>query len=154
MKKKSKNKGADSKEKEKFQRNVILTRQVADGIITYSKTYHPNEGILILQGKSKRSGEIRVDGLVVPPFSSHGPYYSGFPTNELPMDLSYIGTAHSHPGGSNRPSLEDLNHFFGLVSIIINFPYDYKTIGAYDRNGNNVNLIIDDSYAREVKEKK
>ena len=149
MKKKSKNKGADSKKKEKFQRNVILTRQVADGIITYSKTYHPNEGILILQGKSKRSGEIRVDGLVVPPFSSHEPYYSGFPTNELPMDLSYIGTAHSHPGGSNRPSLEDLNHFFGLVSIIINFPYDYKTIGAYDRNGNSVNLIIDDSYARE-----
>jgi hypothetical protein len=71
MKKKSKNKGADNKEKEKFQRNVILTRQVADGIITYSKTYHPNEGILILQGKSKRSGEIRIDGLVVPPFSSH-----------------------------------------------------------------------------------
>ena len=126
-----------------WKRQVILTRQSADGIITYSKTWHPHEGILILQGKSKKNGEIRIDGLVVPPFASSGPYYSGFPTNELPMDLSYIGTAHSHPGSSNRPSLQDLNNFFGVVSIIINYPYEYDTIAAYDRNGNNISLIIE-----------
>ena len=132
-----------SKKKEiEWKRQVILTRQSADGIITYSKTWHPHEGILILQGKSKKNGEIRIDGLVVPPFASSGPYYSGFPTNELPMDLSYIGTAHSHPGSSNRPSLQDLNNFFGVVSIIINYPYEYDTIAAYDRNGNNISLII------------
>lgn len=96
-----------------------------------------------MQGKSKKNGEIRIDGLVVPPFASGGPYYSGFPSNELPMDLSYIGTAHSHPGGSNRPSLQDLNNFFGVVSIIISYPYEYETIGAFDRNGNNITLIIE-----------
>ena len=133
-----------SKKKEiEWKRQVILTRQSADGIITYSKTWHPHEGILILQGKSKKNGEIRIDGLVVPPFASSGPYYSGFPTNELPMDLSYIGTAHSHPGGSNRPSLQDLNNFFGVVSIIISYPYEYDTLAAYDRNGNNISLIIE-----------
>jgi proteasome lid subunit RPN8/RPN11 len=133
-----------SKKKEiEWKREVILTRQSADGIITYSKTWHPHEGILILQGKSKKNGEIRIDGLVVPPFASSGPYYSGFPTNELPMDLSYIGTAHSHPGSSNRPSLPDLNNFFGVVSIIISYPYEYETIAAYDRNGNNISLIIE-----------
>ena len=133
-----------SKKKEiEWKRQVILTRQSADGIITYSKTWHPHEGILILQGKSKKNGEIRIDGLVVPPFASSGPYYSGFPTNELPMDLSYIGTAHSHPGNSNRPSLQDLNNFFGVVSIIISYPYEYDTIAAYDRNGNNISLIIE-----------
>ncbi|MDF2736843.1 MAG: putative Mov34/MPN/PAD family protein [Nitrososphaeraceae archaeon] len=133
-----------SKKKEiEWKRQVILTRQSADGIITYSKTWHPHEGILILQGKSKKNGEIRIDGLVVPPFASSGPYYSGFPTNELPMDLSYIGTAHSHPGSSNRPSLPDLNNFFGVVSIIISYPYEYETIAAYDRNGNNISLIIE-----------
>jgi proteasome lid subunit RPN8/RPN11 len=133
-----------SKKKEiEWKRQVILTRQSADGIITYSKTWHPHEGILILQGKNKKNGEIRIDGLVVPPFASSGPYYSGFPTNELPMDLSYIGTAHSHPGSSNRPSLPDLNNFFGVVSIIISYPYEYDTIAAYDRNGNNISLIIE-----------
>lgn len=127
-----------------FHRQVRLTKQVADGIITYSKTWHPNEGILILQGKSKKSGEISINGLVLPPFSSHGPYYSGFPTSELPLDLSYVGTVHSHPGNSNRPSLQDLNDFFGLISIIICFPYEYNTIGAYDRNGKSIDLIIED----------
>lgn len=118
-----------------------MTRQVADGIITYSKTWHPNEGILILQGKSNKS-EILIEGLVVPPFSSHGPYYSGFPTYDLPFDLSYIGTAHSHPGGSNKPSLEDLNNYFGVVSIIICHPYEDETIGAFDRSGRNMDFKI------------
>jgi proteasome lid subunit RPN8/RPN11 len=120
---------------------VVLTRKSADGIITYAKTWHPYEGILILRGRSKKT-EIVIDGLVIPPFSSHGPYYSGFPVYDLPFDLSYIGTAHSHPGNSNNPSLEDLNNYFGLVSIIINYPYDDSTIAAFDRNGERFMLRI------------
>jgi len=125
-------------------RKVTMSKQVADGIITYSQSWHPNEGILILQGKSKKL-QIVIEGLVVPPFSTHGPYYSGFPTYDLPFDLSYVGTAHSHPGGSNKPSLEDLNNYYGVVSIIISYPYDYNTTGAYDRNGKPLDLEIVDS---------
>ncbi len=120
-----------------------MTRQVANSIITFAKTWHPNEGILILQGKKKRH-QIIVDGLVIPPFSSHGPYYSGFPVYELPFDLSYMGTAHSHPGGSNKPSPEDLNNFYGFVSVIISYPYEEETIAAYDRNGSDVPITIVD----------
>ena len=122
-------------------RSLAMKRQVADSIITYAKSCHPNEGILILQGQTKKNN-IVVDGLVVPPFASHGPYYSGFPTYDLPFDLSYIGTAHSHPGGSNRPSLEDLNNFYGFVSVIICYPYSDQDIGAFDRNGNKVHVEI------------
>lgn len=125
-------------------RRIVITRQAADGIITYSKTHHPNEAILVLQGK-KDKDEIVVNGLIIPPFSMSGPFYSGFPVYDLPFDLSYMGTAHSHPGGSNRPSLDDLNHFYGMVSIIISHPYEDRTIGAYDRNGNNLELRIVDS---------
>jgi proteasome lid subunit RPN8/RPN11 len=122
-------------------RPVLITSQAADGIITYSKTCHPNEGILILRGNSNKN-EIFVDGLILPPFSVHGPYYSGFPSYDLPFDLSYIGTAHSHPSGSNKPSLEDLNNYYGSVSIIISHPYTYNTIAAFDRDGNNMELQI------------
>jgi len=125
-------------------RRIVITRQAADGIITYSKTHHPNEAILVLQGK-KDKDEIVINGLIIPPFSMSGPFYSGFPVYDLPFDLSYIGTAHSHPGGSNRPSLDDLNHFYGMVSIIISHPYEDETIGAYDRNGNSLELRIVDS---------
>lgn len=120
-------------------RKIVLTKKITDSIITYAKSWHPNEGILILQGK-KEKNVIKITGLIIPPFSSHGPYYSGFPVYELPFDLSYIGTIHSHPSGSNRPSLEDLNHFFGLVSLIICFPYDVENIGAFDRNGNKMEV--------------
>jgi proteasome lid subunit RPN8/RPN11 len=143
----SKNQGQipakEEKKPPKANRTIVLTRETADGIITFAKSWHPNEGILILKGQHKhKSARVHIDGLVVPPFASHGPYYSGFPSYDLPFDLSYVGTAHSHPGGSNRPSLQDLNNFFGLVSIIISFPYEENCIGAFDRNGKSLPLII------------
>jgi proteasome lid subunit RPN8/RPN11 len=130
------------KKKDLQQKRVVLTRQAADGIITFAKTWHPNEAILILQGK-KKGGDIMVEGLVIPPFSANGPFYSGFSLYDLPFDDSYVGTAHSHPGASNRPSLEDLNHFFGYVSVIISFPYEDGTIGAWDRQGSKVEVAIE-----------
>lgn len=123
---------------------VAITRQAVDGIITYSKAKHPNEAILVLQGNSNNE-RILIDRLVIPPFSMSGPYYSGFPVHDLPFDMSYLGTAHSHPGGSNKPSLEDLNHFFGVVSLIISHPYVDETLGAYNRNGDALDLRIIDS---------
>ena len=132
------------KKREKVQRHLVITRQAADGIITWSKTHHPNEAILILEGRNTKDAII-VDGLVIPPFAQSGPFYSGFAVHDLPYTISNVGTAHSHPSGSNRPSLEDLNHFSGYVSIIISHPYEDETIGAYDRNGNMLEIKIVDS---------
>lgn len=127
------------KEAIEVRRRIVLTKQITNSVITYAKSWHPHEGILILQGK-KEKNVIKITGLIIPPFSTHGPYYSGFPVYELPFDLSYIGTVHSHPSRSNKPSLEDLNHFFGLVSLIICYPYEVQDIAAFDRNGNNIDL--------------
>jgi proteasome lid subunit RPN8/RPN11 len=130
---------------QKPRRKVVMTRQTADGIITYSRARHPNEAILVLQGKQNKE-QIIINGLVIPPFASSGPFYSGFPIHDLPFDGSYVGSAHSHPGGSNKPSLEDLNRgFYGFVSVIISHPYEDETIAAYDRNGNNYEITIVDS---------
>jgi proteasome lid subunit RPN8/RPN11 len=134
-----------SEKKQKMQRGVLVLRSVIDGIISYSKSLHPNEAILILQGKTTRD-QIIIEGLIIPPFASSGPYYSGFSNYHLPFDNSYVGSAHSHPGGSNRPSLEDLNRgFYGAVSIIIAHPYDDRTIAAYDRDGNKLEINITNS---------
>jgi proteasome lid subunit RPN8/RPN11 len=134
-----------SEKKQKMQKGVLVLRSVIDGIISYSKSLHPNEAILILQGKTTRD-QVTIEGLIIPPFASSGPYYSGFSNYHLPFDNSYVGTAHSHPGGSNRPSLEDLNRgFYGAVSIIIAHPYDDRTIAAYDRDGNKLEINITDS---------
>ena len=128
-----------------MQKQIIISRSATDGIISYSKALHPNEAILILQGKITRE-QVIIESLVIPPFALSGPYYSGYSDFYLPSDASYVGSAHSHPGASNRPSLEDLNSgFYGAVSIIIAHPYDERTIAAYDQNGNKLDIKITDS---------
>ena len=127
--------------KKKFERKISLTKDARDGILSFCKMNHPNEGILILRGKSKR-GDVFIDELVVPPFSETGADFAGFPHNPLPLDLSYVGIVHSHPTGSAKPSLTDLDNFFGLVSIIVKSPYEDDDIFAWDSDGKELPLVI------------
>ena len=126
----------------KIERKVLLEKSVLDSIVTFCKMKHPNEGILILKGIS-RKGEIKILGLAIPPFNFTGPTFAGFPHSFLPFDNSYIGIIHSHPSGSAEPSVTDLNNFFGLVSLIIKFPYEDDSIFAWDSSGNSIPLAID-----------
>lgn len=127
--------------KKKIERHVSLKKDVLDGILSFCKMNHPNEGILILRGKSK-SGNIIVDSLVIPPFSHSGPTFAGFPHSFLPFDLSYVGVVHSHPTGSARPSITDMHNFFGLVSLIVKSPYGDEDVFAWDSNGNSIKLTV------------
>jgi len=128
-------------QQKKVERQVSLKKDALDGIISYCKIKHPNECILILKGKSKNRNII-IDSLVIPPFSETGPTFAGFPHSFLPLDMSYVGIVHSHPAGSAEPSLEDLNNFFGLVSLIVKSPYEDEDVFAWDRDGNPVKLTI------------
>ena len=127
--------------KKKLERKISLTSDARDGILSFCKMNHPNEGILILRGKSKR-GDVFIDELVIPPFSETGADFAGFPHNPLPLDLSYVGIVHSHPSGSAKPSLTDLDNFFGLVSIIVKSPYEDEDIFAWDSDGRELPLVI------------
>ncbi len=127
--------------KEKIERQITLKKDTRDGILSYCKMNHPNEGLLILKGKSKK-GSVTIDGLIVPPFSESGPTFAGFPHSFLPFDLSYVGTVHSHPSGSAKPSVTDLHNFFGLVSLIVKSPYEDDDIFAWDSNGDSIKLTI------------
>lgn len=127
--------------KKKIERHVSLQRDVLDSILSYCQMKHPNEGILILKGKSKQ-GQIMIDGLVIPPFSYTGPTFAGFPHSFLPFDMSYVGIVHSHPSGSAEPSVTDLHNFFGLVSLIVKSPYSETDIFAWDSSGNELSMSI------------
>jgi len=127
--------------KKSFERKVSLKVDVRDSILSFCKMNHPNEGILILRGKSK-SGNVIIDGLVVPPFSDTGPTFAGFPHSFLPFDLSYVGIVHSHPSGSARPSIPDLHNFFGVISLIVKHPYADDDIFAWDSQGQSIPITI------------
>jgi len=126
---------------ERPKRTISMTMEARDGILSYCKMNHPNEGILILRGKAKK-GHISIDGLVIPPFFHTGPTFAGFPHSFLPFDPSYVGTVHSHPSGVAKPSVTDLHNFFGFVTMIVQSPYEDGDIFAYDRDGNLLELTI------------
>ena len=127
--------------KKKFERKISLTNEARDGILSLCKMNQPNEGIWILRGKSKH-GDVFIDEVVVPPFSETGADFAGFPHNPLPLDLSYVGIVHSHPSGSAKPSLTDLDNFFGLVSMIVQSPYEDDDIFAWDSDGKELHFDI------------
>lgn len=122
-------------------RKIILKKEVLDSILSYCKMKHPDEGILILRGKSQK-GNVLIESLVIPPFSFGAHSSSGFPRNMLPADLSYVGTVHSHPSGSGNPSITDLNNFFELISLIVRYPYKDEDIFAWNSDGKSVKLEI------------
>lgn len=126
----------------KLERSVVFLNETRDGIVSYCKINHPDEMILILKGHSKK-GKMFVESLVVPPFNETAPTFAGFPSNQLPFDADYIGMAHSHPIGTAEPSLEDLNNFFGLVSIIVKSPYEDEDILAWDSSGNSIPILAE-----------
>jgi len=125
----------------KREMQVLLKKDVRDGILSYCKMKHPDEAILILRGKSK-NGNVTIDSLIVPPFSYSDTSFAGFATEFLPYDTSYVGTFHSHPEGSAKPSDTDLDNFFGLVSVIVKSPYHDNDIFAWNIKGKPINITI------------
>jgi len=115
---------------------VIIKRDVVDGLLSYCHNVHPREAILLVRGK-KLKDKIQINALMIPPLPVHSETFTSFPIHMLPIDPSILGTAHSHPNGVLRPSLEDLNNYFGRVMLIIGFPYMSKNdISVFDREGN------------------
>jgi proteasome lid subunit RPN8/RPN11 len=102
---------------------VFINQSVIDSILSYAKACHPNEGVLLMRGRTRKD-KIVIDEVVIPPLAVHGQGFSNFPLHMLPIDFSIVGTAHSHPSGVLHPSIGDLNNFYGRIMIITAFPYE------------------------------
>ena len=117
-------------------KSVVIRKEVVDSILTYSKSAYPREGILLLRGSTKK-GVVEVESLVIPPMATHGQGFSSFNWYLLPIDLSFVGVAHSHPSGHAVPSHQDLLHAMGRVMLIAGHPYnDSGCLKVYDVHGN------------------
>ena len=128
--------------KKKVERSVVLQKEALDSILSYCQMNHPDKGVLILKGKSK-NGKITINNLAIPPFNHTEPTFGGLPQSFLPFDSSYIGIMHSHPNGSEDPTIDDLQSFFGLVLVTVKSPYDEECIFAWDSSGNSIPLSFE-----------
>ena len=121
---------------------VSLSAELLDSIFESARRLYPKETFLLLRGK-KGKGVIQVNDLVVPPLAVYGYGFANLPFHMLPIDLSLVGTVHSHPSGNVRPSTVDLNHFFGRVLMIVGFPFKTsQNVAVYDSKGDPLPLQV------------
>ena len=123
-------------------KEVFVKRSVVESVLSYAQICHPRESILLLKGKTDKK-KIVVTDVQIPPLATHGSTFSGFPLSRLPIDFSVIGVAHSHPSGALRPSVTDLNKFYGRLMLITAYPYQTEqNIIILDRKGQPQNYKI------------
>jgi proteasome lid subunit RPN8/RPN11 len=116
-------------------KEVNIQQSVVESILSYAQMFHPKESILLLKGKVDKK-RILVTDVQIPPLATHGSSFSTFPLSRLPLDFSIIGVAHSHPSGALRPSITDLNKFYGRIMLITAHPYkSIDHIIILDRKG-------------------
>jgi proteasome lid subunit RPN8/RPN11 len=123
-------------------KSAVFTQTVVDSLLSYSQMAYPKEGILLVRGKV-RKGVAEADSVVIPPASVHGHSFSSFNWWMLPIDMSFLGVAHSHPSGNKNPSQEDLLHIAGRIMVIMGYPYvDNRFIAVYNSKGEPIPLSV------------
>ncbi|MEM0233074.1 MAG: Mov34/MPN/PAD-1 family protein [Candidatus Nezhaarchaeales archaeon] len=120
---------------------VVFSREIIEGLFCLAKDNHPREIFLLLRGRV-RGCSVYVDELVYPVNTIFGLGFSGFQLHNLPLDPSIIGSVHSHPSGSSSPSTQDLHNFYGIVMVILAYPYTLASTSAYDKSGNSLMVRV------------
>jgi proteasome lid subunit RPN8/RPN11 len=117
-----------------------IDRNVLDSALACAASAYPNEfgGIL----RSDRPGIIT--DLILLPGTTAGRRHANFQLYMLPVDLTVVGTVHSHPSGALHPSEADLTLFrrWGKRHLILGFPFQSRHWRAYDSRGEPVNLDV------------
>ena len=120
---------------------VIIRRVALLSALEGAKNLYPNEFIALLREEGGVITEI-----LLAPFSEYGPTFSSFQDFHLPPDPSIVGTFHSHPSPSNRPSRGDLQFFSrkGKIHLIAGIPFGIGDVKAYDNKGAETGIEVID----------
>ncbi len=111
---------------------VEIPEDIMDTIYAGAKQLYPRESFLLLRGKSKKS-VIKINDLVLAPFTAHGHGSVHFNPYLFSGDFSLVGTVHSHPSGNISPSNVDMNYFFGRILMIVGYPFEGRgCVAAYN----------------------
>jgi proteasome lid subunit RPN8/RPN11 len=118
-----------------------IDRAVLDTINRSAQASYPKEFIAALRAEDGIITEI-----LLIPGSLQGDDNATIMFHMIPVDLSVVGTVHSHPGGIPRPSDADLDLFrrHGVVHIITASPFNESSWRAYDGLGRRRELEVVD----------
>ncbi|MFY9716361.1 MAG: Mov34/MPN/PAD-1 family protein [Thermoplasmata archaeon] len=117
-----------------------ISRRTLDSVLASGQSSYPNEfgGVL----RAEPPGVI--GELLLLPGTTVGRRHANFHLYMLPVDLSIVGTVHSHPSGALHPSEADLRLFrsWGRRHLIVGSPFTQGAWRAYDGNGRETTLKV------------
>jgi proteasome lid subunit RPN8/RPN11 len=117
-----------------------ITRRVLDSALASAFSALPNEFGGVLRADPPGT----ISELLLLPGTTAGRRHANFQLYMLPVDLTVVGTVHSHPSGALQPSTADLRLFrsWGRRHLILGAPYGTGQWRAYDGNGNETRLEV------------
>jgi proteasome lid subunit RPN8/RPN11 len=118
-----------------------IRRHVLDLIMEASKASYPNEF-----GGMLRVEDGIIDELILAPGTEGGATAAIFQLHMMPVDMSIVGTIHSHPSPIPYPSAADTNLFerYGRIHIITGHPFGPTDWRAFDHRSHLVPLKVVD----------
>ncbi len=117
-----------------------ITRRALDSALASAASSYPNEfgGVLRADPPGVISEILHLPG------TTAGRRHANFQLYMLPVDLTVVGTVHSHPSGALQPSDADLRLFrgWGRRHLILGAPFGPGAWRAYDGNGRETRLAV------------
>ncbi|HDO19654.1 MAG TPA: hypothetical protein ENG74_02900 [Thermoplasmatales archaeon] len=116
-----------------------IKKECLEMILESSKSAYPKEFAGLLRAEGETITEV-----ILLPGTVQGDAHAIFNFAMLPIDYTIVGTVHSHPSYSSKPSPADLHLFskHGRIHIIVSRPYTMKSWRAYDWKGNHIEIEI------------
>lgn len=121
---------------------IVMEKGVLLTLMDVSRQTYPKETIMILEGRVVRK-ELRISGVLFEQYDANE-WSAHIELYHLPTSSAAVGTFHSHPGPSNRPSNADVHLFgkFGLVHFIARVPYREQDFACYDKAGRRLPFFV------------
>jgi proteasome lid subunit RPN8/RPN11 len=121
--------------------NWKIKKECLDLILECARSNYPSEFLGLMRVESSKD---TIEEIVILPGTISGESHAMLRLHMMPIDYNLVGTVHSHPSPSAKPSEGDLEFFskYGRVHIIAAAPFDEKSWKAYDFVGNEVEVEV------------
>jgi len=124
------------------QKHWKIKRKCLQLILEAAKASYPKEfgGLLRVDTSDKET----IIEIVLLPGTISGDEHAIFQLHMLPIDFSIVGTVHSHPSSSARPSDADRQLFekFGVIHLSVAEPFTESSWKAYLFTGEEIPVAI------------
>jgi len=108
-----------------------IKKSLLEDLMQSARNYYPDEFMCFLSGNRKK--EVIEEFVFLP--STNGKNFASISVNSIPIDDTIIGSVHSHPSGSVRPSNQDKRLFSKYPVNIIIGTGQREVIAVYDNKG-------------------